>query len=158
MRKRIATQTSFPNRSESIDSWLDLEHIATVEVTSEDPAFPIESVFSATQTSGWRALDKKEQKIGIIFDQPTSIRRIYLRFIEAEIERLQEFTIKWAAEEGTPMKEVLRQQWNFSPGGSTSEVEDYEVHLDRVSVLELAIKPDLGRDKAPATLAELRLA
>jgi hypothetical protein len=47
---------------------------------------------------------------------------------------------------------------NFSPAGSTSEVEDYTVELDEVSALELAIKPDLGRGDAPATLAEWRIA
>jgi hypothetical protein len=52
----------------------------------------------------------------------------------------------------------VRQQWNFSPAGSTSEVEDYEVWLDEVSILELAIKPDLVRGDAPATLAEWRIA
>jgi hypothetical protein len=158
MRKRIVAQGSVRVRSKSLESWLDIEQIATVEVTSEHPDFPIESVFSATGVSGWRALDKGEQQIRVIFDQPLSIRRIHLRFVEAEIERTQEFAIRWAGADGGPMKELIRQQWNFSPGGSTTEVEDYEVSLDAVSTLELAIRPDLGREDTPATLAELRLA
>jgi len=59
---------------------------------------------------------------------------------------------------GGPAKEIVRQEWNFSPAGSTSEVEDYDVDLDAVSVLELAIKPDLSRGAAPATLATWRVA
>jgi hypothetical protein len=55
-------------------------------------------------------------------------------------------------------KEVVRQQWNFSPTGSISEVEDYEVCLDVASALELAIRPDLVRGDALATLAEWRIA
>jgi hypothetical protein len=55
-------------------------------------------------------------------------------------------------------REIVRQQWNFSPAGSGSEVEDYEVDLDGVSALELAIKPDLARGEAPATLASWRVA
>jgi hypothetical protein len=66
--------------------------------------------------------------------------------------------IRWASAEGGPTEEVVRQQWNFSPAGSTSEVEDYEVCLDGVSALELAIRPDLVRGDAPATLAEWRIA
>jgi hypothetical protein len=155
MRKRIV---SIDNRSKSLEPWLDLEHIATVEVTSEHPDFPIESVFSTSNKPGWRALDKGEQQIRIIFDQPMSIRRIHLRFVEAEIERTQEFTIRWTGVEGGPPKEVLRQQWNFSPAGSTSEVENHDVCLDGVSSLELAIRPDLGREDAPATLCEWRIA
>jgi hypothetical protein len=158
MRKRIVAQESTRIRSKSLESWLDLEQIATVEVTSEHPDFPIDSVFSATGVPGWRALHKGEQQIRIIFDQPLSIRRIHLRFVEAEIERTQEFIIRWAGVDGGPMQELLRQQWNFSPGGSTTEVEDYEVRLDAVAALELAIRPDLGREDMLATLAELRMA
>ena len=36
-----------------------------------------------------------------------------------------------------PLKEVVRQQWNFSPDGSTAESEDYAIDLKRVSILEL---------------------
>jgi hypothetical protein len=158
MRKRIVAQGSIPARSKLLESWLDIESIAAVEVTSEHPDFPVESVFRADNGSGWRALDKGKQQIRLIFDRPISIRRIHLRFVETEIERTQEFTISWAGVDGGPMKEVLRQQWNFSPGGSTSEVEDFEVLLDAVSTLELAIRPDLGREDTPATLAELRIA
>jgi hypothetical protein len=158
MRKRIVGQTAIQNRSKFPENWLDLEQIATVEVTSEHPNFPIESVFNARNGPGWRALEKGEQQIRIVFDQPMSIKRIRLRFVEAELERTQEFTIRWSYAEGGSPKEIVRQRWNFSPTGSTSEVEDYQVCLDGVSALELAIKPDLVRGVAPATLAEWRIA
>jgi hypothetical protein len=58
---------------------------------------------------------------------------------------------------GGPEKEIVRQQWNFSPAGSTTEIEDYAVDLDGISVLELAIQPDVGRRDAVATLAVCRL-
>jgi hypothetical protein len=64
---------------------------------------------------------------------------------------------RWSSADGG-LKEIVRQQWNFSPAGATSEVEDYEVDLDGVSALELAIKPDLTRREAPATLASWRVA
>jgi len=158
MRKRIVGRASVHDQSKFPETWLDLEHIATVEVTSEDPNFPIESVFNASNGPGWRALEKGEQQIRIILDQPMAIKRIRLRFVETELERTQEFTIRWSSAEGGPPKEVVRQQWNFSPASSTSEVEDYQLSLDRVSALELAIRPDLIREDAPASLAEWRLA
>jgi uncharacterized protein (DUF736 family) len=157
MRKRIVGLASIQKRSESAGTWLDLEHIATVEATSEDPDFPIESAF-VSSGRGWRASAKGKQQIRIIFDEPVSIQRIHLRFEEAEVERTQEFAIRWAGVEGGPEKEVVRQQWTFSPAGSTSEVEDYNVHLDGVSVLELTIRPDLTRGDVSATLAEWRIA
>jgi uncharacterized protein (DUF736 family) len=158
MRKRIVGPPANQKRSSFPEAWLDLEQIATVEATSEHPNFPVESVFNASNGPGWRAREKGEQQIRIIFDQPMSVKRIHLRFVEGEVERTQEFTIRWASAEGGPTKEAVRQQWNFSPAGSTSEVEDYEVWLDGVSALELAIRPDLVRGDAPATLAEWRIA
>jgi hypothetical protein len=158
MRKRIAALSSDRKESTVHERWVGLEQIATVEVTSEDPSFLVESVFGALNGPGWRASEKGEQQIRIIFDQPISVKRIHLKFIEAEAERTQEFTIRWASAEGGAMREVVRQQWNFSPGGSSSEVEDYDVCLDGVSELELAIRPDLGRGDAVASLAEWRIA
>jgi hypothetical protein len=156
MRKRIVGTTY--SQSEPGHGWLDLEHIASVEVTSEDPSFPIESVFSSKEGLGWRASQRGEQQIRIIFDQPASLRRIQLRFVEPELERTQEFSLGWSSADGGPTKEIVRQQWNFSPRGSTTEVEDYEVSLEGVAVLELTVKPDLTRGEAPATLAMWRVA
>lgn len=138
--------------------WLDLERIATVEVTSEEPHFPIESVFSSQDGPGWRASQRGVQQIRLIFDRPLSVRRIQLTFLEPELERTQEFSVRWSSAESGAPKEIIRQQWNFSPTGSTDEVEDYEVSLDGVSVLELAITPDLTGREAPATLAKWRVA
>jgi hypothetical protein len=132
--------------------------MATVEVTSEDTDFPIESAFGSGRDVGWRASQRGEQLIRLIFDRPISIRRIQLHFREAELERTHEFTLRWSSAAGGAMNEIVRQQWNFNPTGSTTEVEDYQVSLDDVSVVELAIKPDLGRQEAPATLAGWRLA
>jgi uncharacterized protein (DUF736 family) len=158
MRKRIAGQVPNQKEPDFAETWVDLEEVATVEVTSEDPNFPVESVFSASKGRGWRAREKGEQQIRIIFDQPMFVKRIRLKFIETEVERTQEFTVRWASAECDPTKEIVRQQWNFSPTGSSSEVEDYEVCLDRVSALELTIRPDLVQGHALATLEEWRIA
>ena len=56
------------------------------------------------------------------------------------------------------MREIVRQQWNFSPQGSRSEIEDYQVQLEEVSVLELRIKPSLTPTHVFASLAALRVA
>ena len=115
MRKRIVgLQAEEPHR-ESDHGWLDLEQIATVEVTSENPKFPIESVFHLTEGQGWRAAEKGDQQIRIIFDKLVSLQRIQLRFKEADIERTQEFVIRWSPASGGAPKEIVRQQWNFSP-------------------------------------------
>ena len=157
VRKRILGPTQTVDRPASGQRWIDLGQIATVEVTSEDSSFPIESVFSSSRSHGWRASQNGEQQVRLVFDQPVSVHRIQLHFLEAERERTQEFIIGWSSAQGGKPKEIVRQQWNFSPSGSTSELEDYEVNLDDVSVLELVIQPDLTHNKAPATLSAWRV-
>ncbi|HUK17851.1 MAG TPA: hypothetical protein VLW65_15610 [Bryobacteraceae bacterium] len=158
MRKRIVRKAAIHSESASPESWLDLEPIATVEVTSEDPDFPIESVFDGSGGPGWRAFEQGKQQIRLIFDQPLSVNRIRLRFVETELERTHEFTLGWSRVQDAPSMEIVRQQWNFSPAGSTTEVEDYQTSLDGVVVLELDIQPDLERGNARATLAEWQVA
>lgn len=154
MRKKISNKKSVNPRPYSEEAWLDLEELAEIEATSEDPSFPLESAMIYGTGPGWRAAQKGEQTIRILFDSPMRLRKIRLEFSETEIERTQEFTLRWATEANGPFKEIVRQQWNFSPRGSTSEIENYEVDLDGVSVLELALKPDLTPANGYATLTQ----
>jgi len=65
--------------------------------------------------------------------------------------------LRWSADGGTTLNEIVRQQWNFSPPESIREVEQYQVDLHNVKVLELVIKPDIGGGVARASLKNLRL-
>ena len=141
MRKSIVDPATTRTEQRSEQEWLDLEQVAKVEVTSEDANFPIDSALASAKGPGWRATGKGKQIIRIIFDKPRPLRRIRLEFAEPEIERTQEFTLQWSAESGGPLRDIVRQQWSFSPRGSTSEVEDYQIDLDS---LELEFKPDLA--------------
>jgi uncharacterized protein (DUF736 family) len=156
VRKTIIKPESVNPRSNTQEEWLDLEKFAAVEVTSEDPKFPIESALTGREGTGWRAAEKGKQVIRLVLDHPRALHRIRLEFSETENSRTQEFTLRWSRADG-PMTEIVRQQWTFSPQGSTSEVEDYQVNLDSVSILELALKPDLTPATAFATLAAWRL-
>ena len=157
MRKTVIDSATVRSEPRTEQEWLDLEEVAKVEVTSEDPSFPLDYALVSGKGPGWRAAQRGRQIIRIIFDKPTRLRRIRLEFSETEIARTQEFTLQWSAEPGGPFREIVRQQWSFSPQGSTSEIEDYQVNLDSVSVLELALKPDLTPANAFATLASWRM-
>jgi hypothetical protein len=158
MRKRIVGLSVFHGEAASLNGqWLDLEQIATVEVTSEDPHFPVESVFEPVNGIGWRASQDGEQQLRIIFDEPTALHRIQLHFVEPEVERTQEFTIRWSSAQDGPTRDVVRQQWTFSPAGSTSEMEHYDVNLEHVAVLELSIRPDLNHGSGRASLVSWRV-
>ena len=137
--------------------WLDLGTIARVEVTSEDGQYPIESAFDERDERGWRAAERGKQTVRLYFDEPQRVRRIRLRFIELEAERTQQFTLQWSKDKTDELRPLFQQQWNFSPSGSTSEIEDYEVNLDGVAILQLVIDPDIARGPAVASLASWRL-
>jgi len=63
-------------------------------------------------------------------------------FIEADIDRTQEFTLPWSPDGGRSYQDIVRQQWNFSPLAAIREVEEYHVELSGVTALELTIIPD----------------
>jgi hypothetical protein len=146
MRKSIVTSTAVPTVPID-DLWRDLERIARIEMTSEDEAFPIEHAIGKTTTTGWKASSPGPQVIRLHFDEPLAIRRIELRFIDRAAERSQEFAIFAKGDDGT-LREIVRQQFSFSPGGSTEEIEDYALALAGVTVLELQIDPDRSHDPA----------
>ena len=152
-------QVGFDSTTEvpASEGWLDLDKIAQVAVTSEDPHCPIESVFTPGGSSGWRAGGGGEQTIRLAFEMPRRIHRIWLRFVETRAERTQEFSLQWRSDRHSPAREIVRQQWNFSPQGATTEIEDYSVDLGRVGILELRINPDVSNRDAVATLAEWRV-
>jgi hypothetical protein len=155
MRKTLIQET-LPDAPTDLAQWLDLETLASVEVTSESPDYPVESAFSAQLGAGWRAAETGKQVIRLIFDQPHDVHRIELRFSETDVERTQEFVLE-SAPPGGPMREIVRQQWSFSPEGATSEVEDYRVDLNGVSVLQLTINPDITHGRVPASLSHWRV-
>jgi hypothetical protein len=158
--KRVIEQTSPRNRhaDDLADEWIDLASAARVEITSEDPQHPVEAALLSTGQGGWRAARPGEQTIRLIFDQPQHIRRIQLLFEELHRARTQEFALHWSPDGGHSFKEIVRQQWNFSPDGSVREAEDYKVDLEGVTTLELAIVPDISEDDARASLASWRVA
>lgn len=156
MRKRLITPTSESIRTRG-EGWLDVERAAVVEVTSEDETFPVESVFNSGDTRGWRATQPGSQTIRLVFDQPQRLKQISLVFEESETTRTQEFVLRWSKDEGSSVREIVRQQWNFSPPSSVREVEDYQVDLSAVGVLELIINPNISGGEARASLKNLRL-
>ena len=157
MRKRIIDHRPLDVKADEYD-WVDLERLAQVEITSEDVDHPIESALIPRMGSGWRAAQPGEQTIRLRFDEPLRIKRIRLVFHEDEQERTQEFVLRWSSDGGQSYREIVRQQYNFSPPGAARELEDYDIDLDGVTVLELRIVPDISGGSIRASLAQLRLA
>jgi len=156
MRKRLITPTQGTVRSRG-EGWLDVERAAIVEITSEDTNFPVESAFASREAQGWRAGMTGTQTIRLIFDQPQRLKQISLVFEEKETARTQEFLLRWSSDGGHSFREIVRQQWNFSPPQTIREVEEYQVELSSVAVLELVIVPNMSGGIARASLKSLRL-
>jgi XRCC1 N terminal domain len=156
MRKRLITPIS--KDAPAVNTgWLDLNSAAVVEVTSEDKEYPVESALISEEMRGWRAADSGTQTIRLIFDEPKRFTRIALVFEEAAITRTQEFVLRWSRDDERSFREIVRQQWNFSPPNTTREIEEYQVDLFDVTVLELVILPDIGGGAAHASLQSLRV-
>ena len=156
MRKRSITATPETVRSRA-EAWIDVERLAIVELTSEDKYYPIESAFVSVDARGWRAAGPGSQTIRLVFDQPQRLKHISLVFEENETARTQEFVLRWSSDSGNSFREIVRQQWNFSPPETKREVEEYQVELSNVTVLELIIVPNMSGGAAHASLKSLRL-
>jgi hypothetical protein len=156
MRKALINQTT-EKTTPSDPNYLDLENLAQVEISSESQEHPIESAIVEGSALGWQAANSGEQTIRLIFDQPQSIKHIFLQFDELEHSRTQEFVLLWRGENEDIFREILRQQYHFSPPLTTQEIENYTVDLKHLKALELRIIPNISDGKACAKLTRLRL-
>jgi hypothetical protein len=131
--------------------WLDLDALADVTI--------VVSGRRVERSRGtWSADHPGEQLIDIRFHHPTSVGRLRVVSSETVQSRTQELTIWASLHRGEQHREVLRQQFNFSPHGATEEVEEYAVQLETVSAIQLRIVPSIDGRPAVAHVRELRVA
>ena len=158
MRKSIVSPTAVAKTPIS-DLWRDLERIARVEISLRITQFPIEHALGKKVTTGWRAAATGPQLIRLHFDEPLNIKRLQLHSSTRRRSGRRSLRCMPA---GAELKEVVRQQWSFSPHGSTEEIEDYTVNLSGITTLELRIDPDRSHDPKQsqhyASLQSLKLA
>ena len=156
MRKTLIEQITKSSLSSDLD-YLDLEKLAKVEISSENPEYPIESALICGFNSGWQAASSGEQTIRLIFDQPQAIKFISLAFDENKHARTQEFVLLWRRENEDFFQEILRQQYHFSPPLTIRQFENYTVDLKQLNALELRIIPDINGGDALASLTLMKL-
>lgn len=138
----------------------DIAAVATVQVTSEAPDHPIDLAFDDHRGSGgtrWIAGEPGEQTVILAFDAPQTIQQILLEIEEPEVARTQDLQLSLSCDGGRTYREVLRQEFNFSPDGTTFEREKWTVSAQAVTHLRLVIKPDKGGKACRATLTSLVL-
>jgi hypothetical protein len=139
---------------------IDIAAVATVLVTSEAPEHPVDFAFDGSRGPGgsrWVAGEPGEQTLILAFDAPQAIRRVILEIEELEVARTQELQLAVSSDGGRTYRELLRQEYNFSPPGTTCEREDWAVMVEGVTHLRLVIRPDKGGKPCRATVTSLVL-
>jgi hypothetical protein len=71
-------------------------------------------------------------------------------------ERTQEERVEVSEDGGQSYRQILVQEYNFSPGGATYQREEQRVNLRQVTHLRLTIVPNKN-GSGTATLTTLRL-
>lgn len=156
MEKRILGSDSAAEKSPQVDG-LDLAALSDVEVSSENPDYPIEAALLPGFEQGWRAGTPGQQSIRLLFKQPQHIQTVKIAFTESHVARTQQYVLRISQDNGESFQEIVRQQWNFSPNGSTSAAETHRLTAAGVDIVELLINPDIANPNVFATLQSLRV-
>ena len=133
---------------------------AVVRASSEAAGHPVGRVFDGTSGPGasqWIAGEAGDQTIIIAFHHPHVIGHVTMEVEEREVARTQEVQLAFSSDGGVTYRELVRQEFNFSPEGTTWEREDWAVGQFNVTHLRLAIKPDKGRKDLFAKLTSLAI-
>jgi hypothetical protein len=139
---------------------IDIAAVATVMVTSETPEHPVDYAFDEHRGQGgtrWIAGESGEQVMILTFDAPQTIHHVSLEVEEPEVPRTQELQVSLSCDGGRSYRELLRQEFNFSPPNTTFEREDWAISAEGVTHLRLGIKPDKGDKPCKATVTSLVL-
>jgi len=158
LRKHILTD--HPSASLSWPGEKDIAALATVLVTSEAADHPIEHAFDSRRGpagSCWVAGAPGEQTLILAFDTPQTLRMIRLKVEERDVSRTQELSVAVSRDGGQTYQELRRQEYNFSPPGTTFEREEWAVTAEGVTHLQLVIRPDKGGTPCRATLTTLAI-
>ena len=139
------------------EGWLDLDRAASVEVTSEEKDYEIDSALVSGETQGWRAGSQGTQ------NDPAALRSAAKP--QTHLTRLRRNRDSAYPRVRLPMVggwrnsflEIVRHQWNFSSPDTKREIEEYRVQISDVTVLELVVVPDISRGSAHASLKSLRV-
>jgi hypothetical protein len=156
MRKKLVSASRDTDAASRHD-WLELERVARGEVSSEAEGYPVEGALLNDGQRGWRANEPGIQSIRLLFDHPQTIRVVRLLFKEEESARTQEFVLRWLPEGTGAWKDIVRQQWNFSPPQAAIECEEYKVDLPWAGGFEIMIYPDISGGDTRASLQSLQL-
>jgi len=139
---------------------IDIAGCATIAYSSENPADPVEHLLDGRSGPGagrWMsARPDTTEHIVVEFDRPQAISRLVYEVEESMRERTQEVRVEVSEDGGRTYRQILVQEYTFSPGGATYQREDQRFNLHQISHLRLTIVPNKN-GSGTATLTALRL-
>jgi len=139
---------------------IDIAGCATIAYSSEDPAHPVGHMLDGRRGPGatrWiSARPDTVEHIVVEFDRPQAISRLVYEVEEAMRQRTQEVRVEVSEDGGRSYRQILVQEYNFSPGGATYQREEQRFNLLQVTDLRFTIVPNKS-GSGTATLTALRL-
>jgi hypothetical protein len=139
---------------------IDIASCATLAYSSEQSDHPVEHLLDGNSGPGatrWiSARPDTIEHILVEFDRPQTISRLVYEVEEAERERTQEVRVEVSEDGGRTYRQILVQEYTFSPRGATYQREEQRFNLSQVSQLRLTIVPNKN-GSGTATLIALRL-
>ncbi|MGH7231029.1 MAG: discoidin domain-containing protein [Nitrospiraceae bacterium] len=157
LRKQIAKRDAHPQASRGE---IRIPDAATLSVTSEMPEHPIDCICDDQRGPGstrWIADETGDQTLVLAFDIPRNLHKVSLEVEETNGSRTQELALSVSLDWGQTYREVLRQEYNFSPPGTTFEHEEWRVPVEGVTNLWFWIRPDKGGKPCRASITSLAL-
>ncbi|HEY6515576.1 MAG TPA: discoidin domain-containing protein [Steroidobacteraceae bacterium] len=139
---------------------IDLARHAVLAHTSEDPEHVIGNLIDGHYGRGgtfWAASrPDTTESIIVEFDQPQSVSCMIYEIEECSCDRTQEVRVEKSADGGRTYRQVLVQEYTFSPAGATFQREEQRLNLPPITHLRLTIVPD-KHGSGTAKLNALRL-
>ena len=139
---------------------IDIGSCATIAYTSEDTEHPIEHLFDDHQgmDGTYWASDRSDvaEQLVLEFDRPQSVSRMIYEVKEDRLERTQEIRVEVSTDGGRNYRQLLVQEYCFSPRGATFQREDLRLSATELTHFRLTVIPNKG-GSGRATLTSLRL-
>src|SRR5260370_38121657 len=112
---------------------IDIAGCATIAYSSENPAHPVEHMLDGRCGPGatcWiSARPDTVEHIVVEFDRPQAISRLVHEDEEARRQRTQEVRVELSEDGGRSYRQILVQEYNFSPEGATYQHEEQRFDL-----------------------------
>jgi F5/8 type C domain len=158
VRKRLLRQDG-PDPARAAGE-IDIARHAVLAYTSDDPEHPIENLidghYGRDGTFWAGARPNTTERIVVEFDEPQSVSRMIYEVEECSRERTQEVRVEASSDGARTYRQVLVQEYTFSPAGATFQHEEQRLSLPSITHLRLTVVPD-KQGSGPAKLNSLRL-